>query len=368
MCTETDQPVDLGVDVIGMKIKVHSILDHFRLRHPLEPQSRRIRGSLDQNGRIVLWIINTDRAQSRQLVGVVGRNGVPVEGCGPEPGDDGWARAIDHNISETSHHSSFVRERLARRRQYRRITGELHTSLSCSQCGSVDALLEPVVGVWLVVERLDFPVAGCSVHRDRLGEGLVRFESYRSAAAGDGSLFEFIEQASANAETSRSWVDPHPLELGWCVGVELECATSDRIAMRCGDEEGARRGSHLVEVGRDASRRIEARIESVVKLGEVLGEAMLGVGVSRIDAIDLDERGGEQPVDFVHRRNEAPTLGVVQPFEHRQSEGIAASVEQVDRSAEPFLVSRAVRTCRLCPLGPTSIKARASNERSRRLR
>ena len=53
----------------------------------------------------------------------------------------------------------------------------------------------------------------------------------------------------------------------------------------------------------------------------------MGVAVSRIDGIDLDQRRGEQPVDVVHRRNETLTLSVVEPFEHRPSEGVAAAVE-----------------------------------------
>ncbi len=97
--------------------------------------------------------------------------------------------------------------------------------------------------------------------------------------------------------------------------------------MGLGDEEGASRGSHLVEVGGDAPRRIEAGVESTVELGEVLVEAALGIAVRRIDGIDLDQRRGEQPVDVIHRRNETPTLIVVEPFEHRPREGLAAAVE-----------------------------------------
>ena len=91
-----------------MDIKVHPILDHFRLRHPLEPQPGRSRGSHHENRRIIVRIVNTDAAQSGELVGVIRRNGVSVEGLRPEPGDDGWASAIDHDISETSHHASIV--------------------------------------------------------------------------------------------------------------------------------------------------------------------------------------------------------------------------------------------------------------------
>ena len=48
-----------------------------------------------------------------------------------------------------------------------------------ARSGCLQALLEPVVGVRLVVERCDLLVAGRAVERDRLGEGAVGLEPHR---------------------------------------------------------------------------------------------------------------------------------------------------------------------------------------------
>ena len=45
-----------------------------------------------------------------------------------------------------------------------------------------------------------------------------------------------------------------------------------------------------------------------VELGEVLRQAVLGVGMQRIDRRDLDDRRRQEALDVAHRRHEALAL------------------------------------------------------------
>src|SRR5690349_8453444 len=70
----------------------------------------------------------------------------------------------------------------------------------CSRGCVVQVLLEPVVGVSLVVERSDLPVTSRSVERDRFLERPVRLQSDRRAAQLDGPQFEFFQEPPSDAE------------------------------------------------------------------------------------------------------------------------------------------------------------------------
>lgn len=73
--------------------RMHPALDYLGFWHPLDPQPGRGRRSFDGDRRVIVWIVNTNRAQTSELIVVVGRNDVSIEGCSPEPGDDSWATA-----------------------------------------------------------------------------------------------------------------------------------------------------------------------------------------------------------------------------------------------------------------------------------
>src|SRR5438552_10391303 len=70
----------------------------------------------------------------------------------------------------------------------------------CSRGCVVQVLLEPVVGVSLVVERSDLLVTSRSVERDRFLERPVRFKSDRRAAQFDGPQLEFLQKLPSDAE------------------------------------------------------------------------------------------------------------------------------------------------------------------------
>src|ERR1700687_1878079 len=104
-----------------------------------------------------------------------------------------------------------------------------------------DALFEPVVRVGLVVESGDFVVTGGPVHGDRFDERLVRFEADGSGPVFGGTALELSEQPAADAEASSGLRNPHALDLGRRVVVELEPSAADRVRPQGRDQEKAGR-------------------------------------------------------------------------------------------------------------------------------
>src|SRR5690349_19921097 len=76
----------------------------------------------------------------------------------------------------------------------------------------LEALLEPVVGVGLVIEGRHFVVAAGAVEGDGLGEGAVGFELDDDSAGLLGAVLELLQQAAAEAEAAGVGGKPHALE------------------------------------------------------------------------------------------------------------------------------------------------------------
>ena len=79
--------------------------------------------------------------------------------------------------------------------------------------------------------------AGRAVEGERLGEDRARLDVRDASAAGERARLERLEQAAAEPEPARRRGDPHPLDLGRRVGVVLDGAAADRLAVQVGDEE-----------------------------------------------------------------------------------------------------------------------------------
>ena len=122
-------------------------------------------------------------------------------------------------------------------------------------------LLEPVVGVGLVVERGYLGVSRGAVHRDGLDERPVGLEPDLAYAMVGGAALELGEQAPADAEPARRCGDPHALDLGGRAAVELQRAAADRLAAEARDEDQACRQTQLVVLGGDRARRVEPGVE-----------------------------------------------------------------------------------------------------------
>ena len=132
---------------------------------------------------------------------------------------------------------------------------------------SGERLLEPVVAVALVVERLHLDVTGGAVHRDRFAECPVRLEPRAVDAAA---------RASASRAASRRRPTPRPRAPG-ATHIRLISAGSrpwkrsaphpTGSAREVGDEQQTGRLGQVGEVGEVAERGIEAVLEAIVELG-----------------------------------------------------------------------------------------------------
>src|SRR4051812_33499863 len=91
---------------------------------------------------------------------------------------------------------------------YSRVTAGIRPR---DRAASGQALLEPVVGVRLVVEWRHLLVAGRAVEADRFGEGLVGVELHRPGAAAAGVGLERVEQPPAEAQATRGRRHPQTL-------------------------------------------------------------------------------------------------------------------------------------------------------------
>ena len=133
-----------------------------------------------------------------------------------------------------------------------------------------EPLLEPVVGVGLVVERVDLGVAGLAVERDRLGERAVRLEPDDGRAGVPAACSSARRRRPprpsprASGEThmrfSSAGSAPWNLRAPQPTGRPRRRATSSRPA-------GGVRSSRSAG---DAECRIEAALEALRELGEVL--------------------------------------------------------------------------------------------------
>src|SRR5215813_4245400 len=103
-----------------------------------------------------------------------------------------------------------------------------------------ELLLEPVVCVWLVVERRNLAIACRAVESDRLGQAVIRFKPKHAGAAVACESLEFGQESSSKTQAASRWRDPHPFELCGAAAVELQRAAADGRAVqrRNGEQPG----------------------------------------------------------------------------------------------------------------------------------
>ena len=139
-----------------------------------------------------------------------------------------------------------------------------------------------MVGIWLVIEGCDLAEATPPVEGDRLIQGTVGLEPQHLDPCFPRQPLELLQQPASEPDPTSLRRDPHPLQLGWRTGMELEGSAADRLCASAGDEEDAGRRRHLVRGGGDAERGVEARLEACGELGEVLLEAPGRISRARI--------------------------------------------------------------------------------------
>jgi len=109
--------------------------------------------------------------------------------------------------------------------------------------------------------------------------------------------------------------------------VKLQRTAADRLGVKGGHEHQAGWGRELLVCRGDAAIRVEARLEPLGELGEVLLQAISGVGVSRIVRRDLNHGRREEPFDVGHGGNQPIPLPIGKRFEDRPREPIGALIE-----------------------------------------
>lgn len=141
--------------------------------------------------------------------------------------------------------------------------------------------------VGLIVEGLDLNVPGGAVQRDSFGERLICLKPNPPTAVARCLRLQLGKQTPTDAETSRRMCDPHALELCGLVGVELQRSAADWLRAESCDEQKTGGRPEFVGIGRDADGGIEAGVESLVELAEVLTNAVLRVWMKGIERLDL---------------------------------------------------------------------------------
>ncbi len=83
---------------------MNAVLDHLGLGDELEEQARPgAVNSLDQDRRVVFWIIDPVGSQASELLLVVGGHLVVVQHLRPEPGGRCRVPAVDNDVMQVSH-------------------------------------------------------------------------------------------------------------------------------------------------------------------------------------------------------------------------------------------------------------------------
>lgn len=99
-----DESCDLGLLVEGAHVEMHPVLHRLGLGHAVEEEPRPdAAGRLDQDGGVVLRVVDAEGAQPRQLLVVVGRYGMVVQHCGPEPSQRGRVTAVEDDVAKRRH-------------------------------------------------------------------------------------------------------------------------------------------------------------------------------------------------------------------------------------------------------------------------
>jgi hypothetical protein len=181
--------------------------------------------------------------------------------------------------------------------------------------------------VGFIVEGLDLHVSRGAVQRDSFGERLICLKPNHATSVARGLRLQLGKQTPTDAETARRVCDPHTLELCGLVGVELQRSAADWLRAESCDEQKTGGRPEFVGIGRDADGGIEAGLESLVELAEILTHAELRMWMKGIERLDLDHCGGKESFNVVHRFNEPVPLSFVEWFEKRFGELVTPFVE-----------------------------------------
>src|SRR5262245_36513044 len=151
---------------------------------------------------------------------------------------------------------------------------------------------EPVMGIRLVVEGLDFHVSATAIQRLRFLKRPIGLEPERAHSKIARARFQHYENAPSDAETARVGGDPHALDFADHPILQFERTAPDRPTAEAGDDEDAGGRREFIDVRGDALCRVEAGFEPAGQLAKILFEAPVRIGAVRRFRSE-ERRGGK---------------------------------------------------------------------------
>ncbi len=167
---------------------------------------------------------------------------------------------------------------------------------------------EPVMRIWLVVERLDFDISALAIQRLRFCEGPIGLEPQGAQAKFPCNNFQGFEHAPTDAESTRIGRDPHALYFADISIFHFERAATDRLTAEAGDDEDARRRCQFIGIRGDALCRVESGFEAAGELAKIFFETPTRIEAVRRFCLYLNGRRAHQSLDLRHRRDQAIPL------------------------------------------------------------
>src|SRR5579883_3021288 len=122
-------------------------------------------------------------------------------------------------------------------------------------------LLEPMVGILLVIEGRYFFVSTRSIELDGLGKGAVGFQVNYRGACFPRVPFQRFEETPPKPKPTRLWRDPHALDLRRSVGMKFQSAAADQLLAQTRHKDHADRRSEFMLVSRYALRWVKTSLE-----------------------------------------------------------------------------------------------------------
>ena len=140
-------------------------------------------------------------------------------------------------------------------------------------------------------------------------------------------VLEDAQEPPAEPDPARIGRDPHALHVGASAGVVAQPTAADRPAALARNQEEACRRREVLDLDPRAPSRIEAVLEAVGELAQVLLDAPARVVARRILDVDRDRGGEQEPLDLCHRSGERAAAPLVERLQDRSGEAIRAAVE-----------------------------------------
>src|SRR5579863_903595 len=149
---------------------------------------------------------------------------------------------------------------------------------STQRRGSAQALLEPVLGVGVVVVAWDLAITGGAVQAESLGERSIGIEADGAQLARGRGTLELRQEAAPEAKAAHPRRQPHALDLPY-PGLEgADYTAADRLAEKPCEQHAPGRRQKLLRGRRIVGMQLESIREARRELGVIPLQTALGLG------------------------------------------------------------------------------------------